>query len=414
MTLRTDLAITPLPPTPLFSGLNGAGDVAEDPTFKTHIVRVTDGNTFAGQSLFTDFSPNRLMWNMNDTMFAIKHPGNACILYELKSGGPIEIGGGYPARIAFSSLYHLTLFSLEGSKIFKYDFPKVGSNSPVKSVICDFAGILPAGFTINWAGNFSHSIDDTTFCASFSQGVQDTGYLVCVYRAGYGLRMLNTSTGQISGDWGQIGIATGQTWGKNVHDALMSGSPDYCCVSIVGVDSPSIWDISTIQVTPSKGSGHNAKGYAHFYEGGTGTGQFLEVAYASPGVSTPIVPASMLPGGQTPPQVYTAGEHAGFGKIAKDDESIFWVSHYDNPSPFTSCWQGEIDGYMAAGAKQGTVYRACHTYNSGLSTEFAVLYAIANPSQTGKYVAFCSDMMGSLGKNPAGGNRGDVFIVSVG
>jgi hypothetical protein len=426
MTLRTDLDIVQLPPTPSFGGFKGAGIINTDPDFMTKIARITDGLTYGGLSLYTGDTPNRCLWNTDDTMLIVKHAGNASLLFQFDPAtmAALLLPYKYPGRVSFSSQSPTSLFVLLGTQIWQVEFNLLNGQYKYQgeSRLCDFADILPAGFDPEWVGNFSHSADDSTFCVSFSEGTQDTGFLCCVFRQRVGLKMLNTTTGEITG-WGIDGKSKSQPWSAKtlIHDSLMTPNPQYVAVAIAGVPSPSIWNLSTLDVPAGIVDGHTAKGYQHYYAGGVGGGQFAEVPYANPKTKRLIVPEADLPANQTPPQKYKAGQHAEFGVVSLFDSSIFWTSTYDFPDPFTSCWQGEIDGYVAAGSQSGQVFRACHHFSSGKSTEFSVQYAIANPSQTGNFVAFCSDMMGTLGSNTGGKTgilgkdaRGDVFVVNVG
>jgi len=67
-----------------------------------------------------------------------------------------------------------------------------------------------------------------------------------------------------------------------------------------------------------------------------------------------------------------------------------------------------------AGSHRHPVNRACHTFDSNKSPQFIVLNAIGVPSQSGKFIAFTSDIGQSLGTDPKGVPRGDVFIVKAG
>jgi len=428
--LRTDLAVLQLPPTPLFSGLQGANTRAFDPVFGTTIVRVTDGDTLRRHSsVYTADAPDNCLWNTDDTMLVLRHAGGGKLLMRFNPNTlqvnllPYTYGG----ELSFSSLNPNTMFNFNSTQIFGYYLGRSGwGASP--HLICDFANILPKWFVPKWHGQFTHSNDDSTFLVAFSDRDQDTGYLVCVYKTGAsgGYRMLNTITGEITGDWGETGTATGRTFGPTtlVHDASMSPNPDYALVAILdsGPGTSSIWNVPGLSVVHGIEPGHHAKGYAHYYAGGPGGGQYAEVPYANPVLTARrlIVPPAGLPINQNPKQHYAGDMHSGFGLVSPTDDSIFWVTSSVAMEEFTSAWINEVRGYQATGPDSGRVYRACHTYNSGRSKEFIVQNAFGLPSQTGRFVAFCSDMMGALGSTSGAAQstlgvdaRGDVFIVQV-
>jgi hypothetical protein len=280
--------------------------------------------------------------------------------------------------------------------------------------LCDFASVLPSGFKINWTGSFITCLDDSTFMQGFSEGVQNTAFTCILWRKGKGFRTLNTQTGAISGEWGTLGVAIIQSPDPAVkfpflmHECSMSPNPAFGNVGMSAAGDAAgghlMWELTSLMLRDTDVSGHAAKGYLHYYAGGPGGGQIKEVAYLDPSQTRLVVPKSLLPSGQIPPQKYDGDSHFGFGKINTLDASIFWISSQSQVSPFTSCWMNEVRGMEV---QTGIVHRACHTFNSGLSSEFIVKHAIAVPSQTGKFVAFTSDMMQTLG------GRGDVFVVEV-
>ncbi len=236
--------------------------------------------------------------------------------------------------------------------------------------------------------------------------------------------MLNTVTGKITGNWGDMGTAvitsTNTQVPFTVHEAVTTPNSQYAAIAPATTPTHPgslalFWDVPTVNLRDSMSSGHSTKGFLHGYFGGPGGGQFLEVSYADPTKTRLIVPANLLPANNN--QVYKGDQHSQFGLVDPLDNSTFWVTSSSLVTPFTSAWANEVRGYNA---QTGVVSRACHTFNSGKSLEFIVQCAIGCPSQTGRFVAFTSDMMGSLGSTTGAaiGNlgvdaRGDVFIVAV-
>jgi len=266
------------------------------------------------------------------------------------------------------------------------------------------------------------SNDDTTFVAGFSEGQQNSGTNICVFQTGHvggGYRMLDITKGQITGDWGITGacnmVSPHTTFPFVIHEAMQTANPQYAIVSpspAHGAEGyPLVWDTATLNLTDMLGGGHAAKGYLHAYFGGPGGGQYLEVPYANIALTRMIVPRAGLPGQNA--QKYLGDQHTGFGKFDPLDNATFWDTSQSQVTPFTSAWMNEVRGYNA---QTGVVSRACHTFNSGNSPSFIVQNAIGVPSQTGSFVAFTSDAMGSLGMTVVKGKavpRGDVFVVDV-
>lgn len=421
--MRTDLSIVQQPSAPLFSGLLGAGSIVTDPNFGTKIARLTDGDTASYRSLYTSDDPCNLAWNTVDSMLIVRHLSQVSLLmqFDAKTMRGTLLPGTYN-KACFSSRWPGILYTLIGTQLFQLTFILMGGvwTQQSSALLADFADILPVGFIVQWSGVFAHSLDDGTFTVAFSEGPQDTGHYVCVWRKSAGFRMLDTLTGIVTGEWGQTGTSTSRAWGRTVHEAPMTPNPQYGLMSLVGdsPDAPTVWELRTLNVVHGIQGGHHARGYLNYYASGVGGGQYAEVPYANPTTSRLVVPSANLPKNQVPHQTFVGAMHSGFGKVDRGDNSIFWSGRYAGILPFASAWQNEIDGYDVL---TGIVYRACQTENSGLSTEFDVAHAMMIPSQTGKFVAYCSDRMGTLGSTSGAAQgtlgvdaRGDIFVVQVG
>jgi len=417
MILRTDLNITQLPSTlPSFGGQLGKNIIQTDPDFGTRIVRVTDASDAVGRSMQTADSGAAGIWNKNDTMLLCRSTGGSSFLFQFRPGKmqATNLGRKFSDPTCFSRTQAGVLYTLLDNHLLqKLTFKLVnGVWTPTTAVtLCDFASVLPTGFKIKWTGSFIVALDDSTFMVGFSEGVQNTAFMCVLWRKGKGFRVLNTQTGQITGDWGQLGQGVVQSSTASfpflMHECSMTPNPAFGNVGVSAATGSGhlIWELGTLNLRDTETSGHAAKGYLHYYAGGPGGGQIREVQYIDPSQTQMVVPKSSLPAGQIPPQKYDGDQHFGFGKVDTLDVSIFWISSQSQVYPFTACWMNEVRGMES---QTGVVHRACHTFNSGLSSEFIVQHAIAVPSQTGKFVAFTSDMMLTLG------GRGDVFVVETG
>lgn len=441
MTLRTDINIAQLPATlPDVGGRLGKNRIVIDPDFGTQIMRLTDASDATNHSMQTADSSGALIWNANDTLIFARSTGGTAFLYQFD---PVAFQG---AKLSFSTqgtpCFSATtpgwFYILSGSVITKYIYTLVSGvwTFSSSSTVCDFVNILPAGFKVKWTSEFLISNDDTTFSAGFSEGGQNTGFLACAFQtghggAGLGFRMANTNTGQIIGDWGPIGAinltSVNATFPFTIHEVVQIPNRLYATIGPHGtglngriLDTTIIWEIATLNFVDQNADGHKAKGFLHTYTGAAGGGQLSEIPYANP-----VKPfRQVVPHANLPPR-YTGDRHFAFGKIVSNDAGIVWCDNGGPliPQPFTSAWEGEVFGYDVV---SGVVYRACHTFNSFKSKKFIVSESIAVPSQTGNFVAFCSDWggigtVGRLGSESGGATgtigvdaRGDVFIVAVG
>lgn len=434
MSLITNLDIIPLPvPIPNVGGLSGANTIVLDPDFGTKICRLTDAfsGDATGKSMQTANDANHMLWNTDDTMFVAQNTTGYSYIFQFDPVGlqGTSLPGIYTGALEFSSVSNNILYNLapisSPTVVNQLTFALVSGTWTLQSTkqICDFANILPNNFNSQWHGSFYHSLDDTTFCASFSQNEQETAYLLCVYKVGYGYRMLNTQTGEIIGDWGAVGSWIQNTPYNNfyIHDAYQTPNSNYAVLSISNNSGSGyvIWNLSTLNLLYSDGLGNQARGYLGYYCETPGGGEWQYILYANAASSLLLSPTN-LPANQIPRQDYEGDQHGGFGSISQTDASIFWVTSSSKVTSFTSCWMNEVRGYATnATSLGGPVYRACHTFNSGQSTESIVAAAVGVPSQTGNFVAFTSDWFGTLGSNTGtadgvvGKNaRGDIFIVS--
>lgn len=423
--MRTDLEIVQPPTTPNFGGLVGRNITQTDPDFGTQIVRVTDGTDAGGRSMQTADSGAAVIWNKNDTLLLCRSTGGVSFLFQFdpKRMQAKNLGIKYKDDVCFSRTKPGVVYQLLNKHILqKQTFALISGVWTLQTTIdlCDFATVLPPGFKIKWAGSFITCSDDSTFMVGYSEGVQNSAFYCCVWRVGLGFRVLNTQTGIITG-WGAVGTAVVKSSTTKLpftlHECSMTPNRNVGSLGPAFTGGHLFWTISTLNLVDLESPGHSAQGMLHSYPGSPGGGQIREVAYADPAQRRLIVPAANLPANQVPPQKYDGDQHFSMGKLSSTDNSVFWVTGRST-YPNTSAWMNEVRGYEIT---TGKVFRACHTFNSGQSAEFIPAYAIAVASQTGKFVAFCSDMMGTLGSTSGAETatlgkdaRGDVFVVRVG
>lgn len=456
--LRTDLAIAQNPiPFPSVGGSLGKNIIITDPDFGTKIVRATDSSSGLGNSdpLQTADGASTSIWSVGDTLLILRDTGAYGYLFQfdiatmkvtqLGKASPYQIGGQYEFSgstpgVLYVCPYAKHLFqpagitSANGTSVYKLTYKLVDSVWTYESCVevCDFANILPAGFTVVWQSGLSVSQGEEVFSMSFSEGDQDTAIYGCLWRAGSGYRMINTATLEITGQWGQVGnavlsgyVGTPPITGFTIHEISQHANPDITVISCVQLPAASeLWWLNnwTLDIIGDGLGGHHCPGYVNFWSGSPGGGQWEGSPNATPtGPRLWLVPNQAgppgLPAKQTPPQSFIGDEHASMAPFKANDETLMFAAYGPPvPSPFTSCWMGEVVAFDVTGAisgEQGTAYRVCHTYNSGLSSFFIVAGTFVCPSKTGSFAAFTSDWGGALGLTAGKQQRGDVFIVKV-
>jgi hypothetical protein len=446
MKSRTDLSIEQIPsPLPNVGGLLGKNTVYTDPVFGSKVCRITDGASAGNfDSMQTNVPGSYSNSNTNDTLLALQSTGGSTFFFQFDPATmqttqlSLKVAGHGGFSNVKPNVYYLALganhvlngFTGNGMAIYALTFAQVNKVWALASVelLCDFAKMLPAGFKVLWQSEVDISRGDSVFSLSVSEHEQDTAYFSCLYKTGArgGYRVLNTQTMQVVGDWGKVGTVSlsNTTLTKFfLHGVNQTPNPLYTVLSPVGtgVLGGIVWANEGLEATQIELSGHHGIGFLSAYCS-PGRGQFIQAPYADPAQHTKLI--QQLPEYQTPPQTLVGDEHCGFGPISVTDESLLFIS-FGPPvvSPYTSCWMGEVVGLDVTGkvsGVKGTMYRICHTYNSGKSLEYIVTNSMAVPSKTGKFVWFTSDFFGVLGSivgaatgTPGVDARGDVFGVRV-
>jgi hypothetical protein len=441
---RTDQATVQLPSLlPNVGNLKGANTIITDPNFGNRIVRITDANTnpssiYINRSYMTadSGSADENLWNLDSTLFVVQDTGSQGYPYTFN---PITMQA---ARMYVSSLpatnglklnnggvwSHVNsnlLYTHVGTAINKYDFTD-RTNPPSAQPVYDFTSgpnCLPAGFPETWSTNGGVSYDDTVFGMGYSnKGGQGTGVYVVAYKVGSGCSILNTQTGQVTGDWGEKGtIDITDRW--LVHNVKISKDGNWLvvatsgCLSSTCLHGPYFWQIGTTNVYDcGEGGlcdGHWTEGYTHWVNNNDTpfSNQVIRI-FSEPASAANITHS--FPAGLTG----NLDEHQSWNNVDPQDTLPFASTTYSPNSPFPSAWYNEIIAVSADGS--GTTWRFSHSYITAANQWFSIKYGIGSISQDGRFFIFSSDWMGKLGSESGTANciigtncRGDVFVVEL-
>jgi len=405
---RTDLS----PIRPQKMSWPKANSIAVDPNFGSQIVRITDRATFKNRSLQTADSGTPNLWNKDSTMLIVRDPNANSLVMAFD---PVTLKARLRTEwqyllatkdVSFSRVDPEILFILASAQPDgpKSILQKIDFRQRIISNIYNFAQCLPPDYRANWTGILSVNNDDTVFTVALSDKGQDLGFYAATYTVSRGCRLLNTKTGEVTGDWGPLGkIATSGSFG--LHAMSSSTGGDVAILSVgkcwtVCADGPYFWNIATLDVTAGIDLGHSAKGYTqlitaeHF-------GQWRSQPYADPSRGRKVIPDGMLPPG------FSGDKHASWNNVDPNDMNPF-LSTNSHLWPPEGAWEDEVIGVDPT---SGVVYRFCSTYNSGRSRYFIGKYAVGVVSQDGKFFAFASDALKTLGRDARGRHRVDVFVV---
>ena len=445
---RTDLLpATIIGPPPNMGNLKGAGTIAADPSFANLVARITDAHTdpgmlnrtyTAGQGGSADVN----IWNTDSTLLFVQDTGGWMFPMtfdpvSLKAGrlyaASFPADGGLKLRAtgAWSFNDPSVLYAVEPltTTLNKYDFTD-RVNPPTPTQVFDFrsgAHCLPAGFTATWSTVGGVSSDDTVFALGYSdRGNQGTGVYAVAYKAGKGCTLYNTQTGKVTGDWGTQGVVTVPER-FSIHNVKLSKDGNWLVIvdttCFAGTcEGPFFWQVGTTTVNAcgkNGCTGHWTEGQTTWINGNgkpVGTGVYETGQYKARNFSTPAAPRALVSqfpvGLQSPYDMHASWNNAD----SADTYPIFSSTWTRTTSPWLP-WFNEILGISPV---DGTVWRFAHTYVSANSQRFSTKYGIGSISQDGRFFAFSSDWMGTLGSESGSSSctvgtncRGDVFVVAL-
>jgi hypothetical protein len=221
-----------------------------------------------------------------------------------------------------------------------------------------------------------------------------------------------------------------------IHEVYMSLDGNYLrimfstctsggCTTQGSSSNPYFWQIGTTNVTrcytsshTANCSGHMVEGYSHLYNA-TMWPQTAKRSFTNP-LSYTLVNAS-------PSLTPNTDEHYSNNAADSNDTHPYWVTNIQNVHTtfggkgcatsgniYLGCtFPGPLYGEVYGITQSGGYIRAAHTYNSGASSYFNCSNAIGAVSQSGKFFAFSSDWLTTLGKDGSNLPRCDVFIVNL-
>lgn len=338
------------------------------------------------------------------------------ILYQLPSVKPSSAVGGTTCN---SPCIIKTTFSS----------PTAFTQSVVMDPVVACSALIPAGTYTG--GSISTSFDDNIVYAAILTGQQNTPGYVFAYNQSTG-KCSALYTGATTNNFlpfvGAVTTATLPCAPIGLHNSNVFLNGTWARIT-TGADSPScpsptwpqpfIWQVGTTNVTscgvsPPALSGHNFNGWnlevqisnPTFHWANVTSGSYctdlLSQTYGSglwltnmqPGDTEVHFAANHLTAGETEPVIG--------GVSAANNAGTTWVAPVIN----------EVFAFQRSPFK---IQRFTHTFNSSSLTcplcDFRDIEAIVTQSQTGKFAAFCSDMVLGLGSTSGGLPRIDVFIV---
>jgi len=400
--------------------------VFSDPDFGSKMVRATDPSTnfkLPGTFLRTEASGEANEWARDTSKF-----------YVIGSGGQALAFAFDPTTMFISSLPNATpgqalLLPLRPGATFSLVDPDLlfGTSEPDTLIIqsYDFSTNIttPVIDTHNCGlqpplepdavsdDDVRSSANDNRF--SISEGGTGSGnhMFVVVYDKELGCRWYNTQTGQIGGEWGEIGMASVTTPYLIRHAYLSRGGKNV----VIRVDNFGwyVWDLSTLTVTScANGSGQQCNGYMT-----VGYNTLVNGPAVTGDMQTAIRPLSNIDdiAQLVVPVPYDWGQAQLFtwNDVNTDDNTPVCGSNHNYEGYWTidQPWAGEIFCIETDGVAS-TVWRFAHNRAFYVEPYFQT-QPLGNVSRDGRFFLFTSTWDGQLGNAADGTPLSDVLIVNL-
>ena len=460
---RQDLVKTNnLNPVPSMSG--GKNTIVTPSDFKLPIVRATDSTSYENQTMAVTFSGSNgdNIFNTNDTYLIVNSdgawryplafdPANMKVLNtspwtlgsnQVRWTGPSSFSRVNPDIAYAVPQPNTKIAGMNGNytRLYKILLSGTTSIKATASEVFDFAtcGSMANPYSTGgsvWHSTLTVSAGDKRYSLGFSRkGDQDTGTDVVVYDAPSGkCYHYDTAHARLCTASGCEPMSLPDEF--TIHAVYMSLDGNYVRITFYNCMSggckegqnsnPYIWEVGTTNVTRCYNSSHTAncnghmvEGYTHLYNG-TDWPQTGKRAFSDP-LSYSVV-------NTTPPLLPRSDAHYSNNAADANDTHPYWVTTIQNVRTafggagcnktgnlYEGCtFPGPLYGEIFGITQRGGYIRAAHSYNSGSSKNFNCQNTIGAVSQTGKFFAWTSDWLTTLGKDHTGANRCDVFIVNL-
>lgn len=392
-----------------------AGSIMRDPSFHSRILRVTDAALPLRYhrppvSFFTSASAEQNTWNTNSTRFYVTVSNGSFVVFNFDPR----------AMRATPEIGHYPVWRPDAE--FSYVNPNLmyGWTGRVHPVMQEFDLTSRRATTIfdpascveeepnDYGHAFSISADDNRLMGVFGPE-QDRDHYVVVYDRKRGCRWYDTETGTVGGMWGPKGPATLPDHFR-IHNARISRSGDYVVIAGHGLV---FWQVGTQNVIQCRRDqhckGHWVLGYSHFINqpGIVDDMNIFFRPFSNLNAVRPLV--TPLP---KPPE-WGLDSHWSWNNDNRNDTAPVCGSTYAEQLPVNHVsrpWDGEVI-CMRTDGKSSTVWRFAHTYTTARNGFWST--PRGNVSQDGRFFMFTSDWEDTLGKDPRGRPRTDVFIVEL-
>jgi hypothetical protein len=409
---------TPMLPPPINTVFN-------DPDFGSPMVRVTDETSnfkVPGGYVGTEASGESNMWSIDTKKFYVIAEGgwDLAFAFDPSTMAISSLPGAQPGSGLLLPLRPAPSFSFVDSDLLygttnadtltisNYRF-STGVSAPV--IDTRTCGMKPP------LSPTAISDDDVTVSAgdgriSISEGGPqvDKHMFVIVYDKNLGCRWYNTQTGQIGGQWGQLGKTTAPP-AALIHHAYISRSGKYVRIMIAEFGSY-IWDVGTLNVRacPTHGpllcAGYGVVGYDS-YVNAAGVIDAMNILKRP---LSNLSQSAQLVYPLDPPYYWGAQKHFSWSNVNANDSTPVCMSGFRYyASDITQPYDGEVFCVETDGLAS-TVWRFAH-HRSTVDLEEFNTQPGGSISMNGRFWLFTSNWDEQVGTEGDGASRSDAWIL---
>jgi len=423
---------------PALPQIGSANSRFSDPTFGSRMLRVTDGNTrpgTPGRSYTTPSAAHQTAWNANSTYFYVRSVDGYFIPYAFNAATmsvsrPQKTDGGDGGLVVASQAE--PQFSFVSSNILYVTRQDPSNDWPIVATFDlstgAYADVLNLGEAApiarhTYAGGLSSSGGSSERVMVFFGGsAQDSHYLVALFAPSRprSVALLDTTTSTVTVN--DTRTPTNIPLNFHLHHAWLDKSGRFVVLETTAPDRPAraplyVWDTATNTFTALSESsalagGHFATGFGTMVNQDCCTSTSWDAAqWQIRSLASPTDNRDLITPPLSPQETY-AGDHASWNNAQPGVSVPFVTGFYRMPSESAPWrpWDDEIIAVQTAGASSATVWRFAHHRTTLVSFWDTPR---ANVSQDGHWAIFTSNWERTLGADPGGGTREDVFMVEL-
>jgi hypothetical protein len=431
----TDRNVRPKPPLP---AVGPADSTFTDPTFGSRMLRITDSNTrpgSPGRSYTTPSAAHQTAWNADSTYFYVRSVDGYFIPYAF-NGASMSVARVQPAGSGDGGLVVASQaepqFSFVAPNVLYVtrqdsanDWPivqKFDFSTGLYTDLLNLGEAAPIARSTYVGGLSSSAGAPERVMAFFGGPSQDSHYLVALFTPGQPgpVALLDTTTSTITVN--DTKTPTSIPLSFHLHHAWLDKSGRYVVLETTAPDRPAraplyVWDstgnsVVALPESTALAGGHYATGFGAMVNQDCCTSTTWDAAqWQMRSLAAPTANHDLIAPVLTPQETY-AGDHASWNN-AQAGTLVPFVTGYYRTSSETApwrAWDDEIIAVQTGGGSSATVWRFAHHRTSLVSFWDTPR---ANVSQDGRWAIFTSNWEQTLGSDPGGGPREDVFMVEL-